>query len=60
MTKNNRICFVCEKAESGENFEINKEVMLPVCNRCKGSDAEKTKAEEYLDSLVDGLVYGCI
>jgi len=60
MTKNNRICFVCEQTVSDEKFEINKEVLLPVCSQCKGTKAETKKVEEYLDSLADGLVCGCI
>jgi hypothetical protein len=60
MTKKNRICFVCKQPVSDENAEINKEVLLPVCSRCKGTDAEKKKTGEFLDSLADGLVCGCI
>ncbi|QGY47129.1 hypothetical protein GM418_26735 [Maribellus comscasis] len=53
-------CFVCRSAVTSENSEINKEVFLPVCNTCKGSDKEKKAVEEQLDSLADGLVCGCI
>lgn len=60
MTKNNRSCFVCERPVSDENFEMNKEVMLPVCFQCKGTPEEKKKAEIYLDSLAEGFVCGCI
>ncbi|MFW6310402.1 MAG: hypothetical protein ACOC1D_04800 [Prolixibacteraceae bacterium] len=55
-----RICFVCKKEVTTATSELNKEVYLPVCNICKGGIAEKKKAEEYLDSLADGLVCGCI
>jgi len=60
MTKNNRICFVCGQPILDENIEMNKDVLLPVCLHCKGTEAEKKKTEEYLDSLADGLVCGCI
>ncbi|WP_372949061.1 hypothetical protein [Mariniphaga sp.] len=60
MGKNIKICFVCKKPLSEKNFEINQEVYLPVCLECKGTDAEKKTVEEYLDSLADGLVCGCI
>lgn len=60
MTKNNRSCFVCQKALLDGKLEMNREVMLPVCTHCKGTEAETKKAEEYLDSLADGLVCGCI
>ncbi|MCG6187745.1 hypothetical protein [Maribellus maritimus] len=53
-------CFVCHSAVTSENSELNKEVFLPVCNMCKGSDKEKKAVEEQLDSLADGLVCGCI
>jgi len=39
---------------------VNKTVMLPVCKNCIGTAEEKQKEEEYLDSLADGLVCGCI
>jgi ribosome-binding protein aMBF1 (putative translation factor) len=41
MEKINHACFVCKKPLSGKNIEINKEVYLPVCLECKGTDAEK-------------------
>jgi hypothetical protein len=53
-------CFVCHNAVTPENSEINKEVYLPVCNVCKGTEEEKKAVEEQLDSLADGLVCGCI
>ena len=60
MNKSSRICFVCKKPILEENFEMNKEVFLPVCSKCKGTEEEKKTVEEYLDSLADGLVCGCI
>ncbi len=53
-------CFVCGKKLTGDACAINREVQLPVCDACKGTPEEKKKAEEYLDSLADGLVCGCI
>ncbi len=41
-------------------LEMNKEILLPVCSGCKGTDHEKKKVEEYLDSLAEGFVCGCI
>lgn len=54
------ICFVCQRTISPDNSEMNREVYLPVCSSCKGSDKEKKAVDEQLDSLADGLVCGCI
>ncbi len=54
------ICFVCKCSLTNRNYVINKKVYLPVCLECKGTDTEKKTVEEYLDSLADGLVCGCI
>jgi len=43
-----------------ENSELNTDVNLPVCNHCKGTKKEKETVAEFLDSLADGLVCGCI
>ncbi|MBN1984686.1 MAG: hypothetical protein JW761_00215 [Prolixibacteraceae bacterium] len=53
-------CFVCQCEVTAENSTINKDVYLPVCNFCKGTDKEKKAVEEQLDSLADGFVCGCI
>lgn len=53
-------CFVCNKEIDLKESTLNKEVYLRVCAYCKGTDKEKKKVEEYLDSLADGLVCGCI
>ncbi|MBT3385824.1 MAG: hypothetical protein HN778_10335 [Prolixibacteraceae bacterium] len=53
-------CFVCQTKITANNSELNLEVNLPVCNSCKGTEKEKQKTEEYLDSLADDLVCGCI
>ena len=53
-------CFVCAININNENSELNQEVNLPVCKKCKGTPPEKEKVAELLDSLADGLVCGCI
>jgi len=53
-------CFVCRMDVTRENSELNTEVNLPVCNHCKGTKKEKETVAEFLDSLADGLVCGCI
>ncbi len=52
-------CFVC--GVTLENIEFKNQITnLPVCKNCKGSDKEKEKEKEALDSLADGFVCGCI
>ncbi|MCF6332921.1 MAG: hypothetical protein L3J11_06515 [Draconibacterium sp.] len=53
-------CFVCQMEVSKENPELNTEVNLSVCNVCKGTSKEKETVAEFLDSLADGFVCGCI
>ena len=53
-------CFVCQMDVTKENSELNTEVNLPVCSNCKGTKKEKETVAEFLDSLADGLVCGCI
>jgi len=53
-------CFVCKTNYPADEISVNNEVLLPVCNKCKGTEKEKQTVEEYLDSLADGLVCGCI
>lgn len=60
MAEINKKCFVCGKRINAENSTLHKAVFLPVCFRCKGSEEEKRKTGEYLDSLGDGFVCGCI
>jgi len=54
-----RKCFVCEY-ELSEIKHKNKETNLPVCEKCIGTEEEKKKVKEALDSLADGFVCGCI
>jgi hypothetical protein len=60
MESTEKQCFVCNKSYPAGETSINNEVMLPVCTQCKGTEKEKKTVEEYLDSLADGLVCGCI
>ncbi len=60
MESVNRRCFVCQVDVTNENSVLNTEVNLPVCNACSGTDKEKETVVEFLDSLADGLVCGCI
>jgi len=60
MIGSNKKCFVCQEEVTEENSVLNQEVILPVCNNCKGSNKEKEIVKELLDSLADGLVCGCI
>lgn len=53
-------CFVCKKAVTPENSELNTNVNLAVCEECRGTEAEKHAEKEALDSLADGFVCGCI
>jgi hypothetical protein len=55
-----KICFVCGAAGKETGFTLNTAVMMPVCDACKGTDEEKRKETELLDSLADGLFCGCI
>jgi len=60
MEDTNFKCFVCEKEINTEIANRNIMVNLPVCERCKGTTKEKKSEEEFLDSLADGLICGCI
>ncbi len=53
-------CFVCKKEVDPTKTERNTVVNLPVCSDCKGTPKEKETEEEYLDSLAEGFVCGCI
>jgi len=56
----NHRCFVCQVDVTNENSELNTDVNLPVCNACCGTAKERETVVEFLDSLADGLVCGCI
>jgi len=53
-------CFVCRKKVNAENSQLNLVVNLPVCENCKGTDKEKQAEKDYLESLAEGFVCGCI
>jgi NAD-dependent SIR2 family protein deacetylase len=53
-------CFVCKEEIDQDKIKRNSTVNLPVCENCNGTDKEKDMEEEYLDSLADGLICGCI
>ncbi len=60
MSKAKKQCFVCELEFSAELLRLNPEVNLHVCQNCNGSNKEKLKVKELLDSLAEGFVCGCI
>ena len=60
MSDTKNTCFVCKMKIDAAVTELNPAVNLPVCIECKGTEEEKKMEEEYLDSLADGLVCGCI
>jgi len=53
-------CFVCGKLLEGESKILNREVNLPVCVECSGTEKEKETAKKHLESLAEGFVCGCI
>ena len=53
-------CFVCEHPYSENQVTLNTVVNLFVCHDCKGTENEKQKETELLDSLAEGFVCGCI
>jgi len=55
-----KVCFVCETPLLKSKYSLNKNVMLPVCAACKGTEAELKKEAELIDSLGDGQICGCI
>ena len=53
-------CFVCKKSITPETSKLNLVVNMPVCFKCKDTEAEKKEEKVVLDSLADGFVCGCI
>ncbi len=53
-------CFVCGQTFTESQVELNTVVNLYVCHACKGTENEKQKETELLDSLAEGFVCGCI
>ncbi len=60
MNKKKDTCFVCGEQTGTKDYSVNPDVLLPVCNNCKGSEKEKTEVSNLLDSLADGFICGCI
>ncbi len=60
MEKTTKNCFVCNKEITTTPVTLNAFVNMAVCNDCQGTQKEKEKENELLDSLADGLVCGCI
>ncbi len=60
MDEFDKICFVCKNKITENNWQLNSEVNLPVCNQCKDTTKEQKTVEVYLDELADGLICGCI
>ncbi|HEY3369251.1 MAG TPA: hypothetical protein VGK10_00305 [Prolixibacteraceae bacterium] len=53
-------CFVCGKETDPQNKQKNKQLNLPVCNDCRGTEAEEKAIEELIEGMADGFVCGCI
>ena len=53
-------CFVCDKETDPQNQHINKQLNLPVCNECLGTEEEAKAVNELTEGLADGFVCGCI
>lgn len=53
-------CFVCQVKVNPACTEKNKEVNLPVCKQCSGSEKETKIIEELLEGLADDFGCGCI
>ena len=53
-------CFVCGIEINIESTIKNKQLNLPVCPNCQGTEQEKDAIEKYLEGLAEGFVCGCI
>ncbi len=53
-------CFVCDNIFTEEGLKLNTTVNMYVCACCRGTENEKQKETELLDSLAEGFVCGCI
>ena len=54
------MCFVCQEKLDSKRVAKNQELNLPVCKKCKGTDAEKEIVRKLTEELADGFVCGCI
>lgn len=53
-------CFVCGNEIDPLNTKKNKQLNLPVCEACIGTEKEKKAVDEHLEGMADGFVCGCI
>ncbi len=53
-------CFVCGIPLLDGGFTVNETLLLPECDNCKDTEAEKAKVKEMLDSLAEDLICGCV
>ncbi len=53
-------CFVCGINIESEAIRKNKELNLPVCENCEGSEQEKQAVNDLTEGLAEGFVCGCI
>lgn len=60
MTDFSNHCFVCGKEVNPLTAKKNKELNLPVCDTCSGTEEEKKAVGEHLEGMADGFVCGCI
>lgn len=60
MTDFSNQCFVCGKEIDPEKTERNKQLNLPVCDDCRGTEREKKAVDDDLESMAEGFVCGCI
>ena len=60
MTDFKNQCFVCCKTIDPTKCRKNKELNLPVCDACEGSDKEEEMVQNLTEGLADGFVCGCI
>jgi hypothetical protein len=51
---------VCKEKLTEEETEMNPAVNLRVCKNCTGTKQEKQAEKDYLKSLAEGFVCGCI
>ncbi|MCL3781083.1 hypothetical protein EMN47_11905 [Prolixibacteraceae bacterium JC049] len=59
MSNNDTVtCFVCQKEFKRNETTVNSEVLMPVCNNCKGTVEERKEIEKQIDSLSDGWFCG--
>ncbi len=60
MTDFSNQCFVCGIETDPQISKKNKQLNLPVCDNCNGTDREKSAVEDYLEGMAEGFVCGCI